>query len=79
MNVELGLRYEEVEQSSTGITRIPVATLWCLNEEAALGCNVFGMQLSPMQQFTDTGSSEYLLQILMLVLSLLRISSLDLL
>ena len=61
LNVELGLRYEEVEQSSTGITRIPVATLWCLNEEAALGCNVFGMQLSPMQQFTDTGSSEYLL------------------
>jgi len=61
INVEVGVRYEEVEQSSTGVTQVPVATIWCLNEEQSLGCNVFGMQLSPMQSFTDTGASDYLL------------------
>jgi len=61
INVEVGIRYEEVEQASTGITQVPVATLWCLNREDALGCNVFGMQLSEMQTFTDTGASDYLL------------------
>ena len=61
INVEVGLRYEEVEQASTGITSIPTATTWCLNAEPALGCNVFGMLLGDPQSFTDTGSSDYLL------------------
>ena len=61
LNIEVGLRYEVVDQASTGEVKLPVATTWCLNAEAALGCNVFGMVIGEAQRFTDTGESEYLL------------------
>ena len=61
LNIEVGLRYEEVTQASTGDAILPIATTWCLNAEPALGCNVFGMVLGAPQAFTDTGESDYLL------------------
>lgn len=61
--LDLGLRYEEVDQESTGITALPTNTLWGLNAFTAQGnsFNTFGMLTSDPQYFSDTGADDYFL------------------
>ena len=61
LNVEVGLRYEKIDQASTGSVKLPVATNWCLNAEPSANCNVFGMMFGDAQRFTDASNNEYLL------------------
>ena len=63
LNVELGLRYEQVDQESTGTTRLPVATTWCLFADGNpdYDCNFFGMLMGDPEVFSDTGEGDYFL------------------
>ena len=63
LNIEVGLRYEEVDQASTGITSLPIATTWCLFADGnpLYDCNFFGMLTGEPEVFTDTGEGSYIL------------------
>ena len=63
LNIEVGLRYEEVDQASTGITSLPIATTWCLFADGnpLYDCNFFGMLTGEPEVFTDTGEGSYVL------------------
>ena len=63
LNIEIGLRYEEVDQASTGTTSLPIATTWCLFADGnpLYDCNFFGMLTGEPEVFTETGEGSYIL------------------
>ena len=63
LNIEVGLRYEEVDQASTGTTSLPIATTWCLFADGnpLYDCNFFGMLTGEPEVFTETGEGSYIL------------------
>ena len=62
-NLEIGLRYEQVDQESTGTTRLPVATSWCLFADGnpEYDCNFFGMIKGEPEVFSEKGDGDYFL------------------
>ena len=63
LNLEFGLRYEEVDQESTGTTALPIATTWCLFRDGNpdYDCNFFGMLTGEPEVFSETGEGDYFL------------------